>query len=101
VAGDEILGFTAALMAGGTVTVVASVVPVPDAQTVPLMEAYHRELRTGRTPAEALAVSQAAMSSQDHPSRAAAAGFVLLGYGHRPLGRVVTGARSLVGASAT
>jgi CHAT domain-containing protein len=83
VAGDEILGFTAALMAGGTVTVVASVVPVPDSQTVALMEAYHRELLAGRSPAEALAASQAAMSTQDHASRAAAAGFVLLGYGDR------------------
>jgi CHAT domain-containing protein len=83
VAGDEILGFTAALMAGGTGTVVASVGPVADAPTVSLMAAYHRELVAGSAPAEALARAQAAMRSRAPAFRAAAAGFVLLGVGHQ------------------
>jgi CHAT domain-containing protein len=84
VAGDEILGFTAALMAGGTGTVVASVVPVADSPTVSLMAAYHRELGAGSAPAEALARAQAQMRTQPPAFRAAAAGFVLLGIGHQP-----------------
>ncbi|MBB2921587.1 CHAT domain-containing protein [Cellulomonas cellasea] len=83
VAGGEILGFTAALLAGGTATLVAPVVPVPDAQTVALMVAYHRELGRGCGPAEALAHAQAVLGDADASSRAAAAGFVVLGSGDR------------------
>ena len=46
----EILGFTAALMEGGTSTLVAPVVPVADAETVELMLGYHDGLRRGRSP---------------------------------------------------
>lgn len=84
VGGGEILGFSAALLAGGTATLVAPVVPVADAQTVALVVAYHRELGRGLTPADALAHAQRALAGADPQSRAAAAGFVVLGHGDRP-----------------
>ncbi|GIG20004.1 CHAT domain-containing protein [Cellulomonas chitinilytica] len=84
VAGGEILGFTSALLAGGTATLVAPVVPVPDIATVDLMRAYHRGLAAGHPPAHALAAAQEAMGRRDHASLAAAAGFVQLGYGGQP-----------------
>ena len=75
--GDELLGFAAALIAMGSRTVIASVVPVPDAATKRLMLALHEELVAGRSPAVALAGAQAALG----PARAALAGFVCLGTG--------------------
>ncbi|MGY1661961.1 CHAT domain-containing protein [Geodermatophilus sp. SYSU D00705] len=81
VAGGEVLGFGAALLGGGTATLVAPVVPVPDAATVPLMRAYHQGLRAGRSPAEALAAAQAGLDPADSAGRAAAAAFVCLGAG--------------------
>jgi tetratricopeptide (TPR) repeat protein len=53
--GEEILGFTAALLYTGTATVTSSVVRVADAVAVGMMTAYHRLLATGARPAEALA----------------------------------------------
>ncbi|MEN3358957.1 MAG: hypothetical protein V7637_2939, partial [Mycobacteriales bacterium] len=78
-AGDEILGFTAALLAGGTSTLIAPVVPVPDVETASLMLAYHGRLRAGQSPAEALAGAQAELRAADSVAGAAAAGFVCLG----------------------
>ncbi|MDS0134288.1 MULTISPECIES: CHAT domain-containing protein [unclassified Amycolatopsis] len=54
-AGDEQLGFTAALLYGGTRSVVAGVARVPDEVVVPIMVDYHRIRATGRAPAQALA----------------------------------------------
>jgi hypothetical protein len=81
VAGEELLGFGAALLGSGTATLVAPVVAVPDAATVPLMRAYHEELRAGRSPAEALAAAQGGLDVDDPAGRAAAAAFVCLGAG--------------------
>jgi CHAT domain-containing protein len=53
--GDEILGFTAALLYSGTKTVVSSVASVDDDATVGVMAAYHRGLVNGLRPARALA----------------------------------------------
>jgi CHAT domain-containing protein len=53
--GEEILGFTAALLYIGTATVISSVIRVADVAAVGLMTAYHRLLATGSRPAEALA----------------------------------------------
>jgi len=53
--GDEVLGFTAALLHIGTPTVVASVARVRDETAVRLMTAYHRGLAHGTRPARALA----------------------------------------------
>jgi tetratricopeptide (TPR) repeat protein len=54
--GEEILGFTAALLYVGTATVISSVARVADDDTaVSIMTGYHRMLRAGARPAEALA----------------------------------------------
>jgi len=81
VAGEEILGFGAAMLGGGTATLVAPVVAVPDLATVPLMVAYHRGLLAHRSPAEALAAAQAEVDPEDHMGHAAAAAFICLGAG--------------------
>ncbi|CCH87934.1 Conserved protein of unknown function, TPR repeats [Modestobacter italicus] len=81
VAGEETLGFAAALLGGGTATLVAPVVPVPDAATVPLMRAYHEGLRAGHPPAQALAAAQCGLDPADTVSWAAAAAFICVGAG--------------------
>ena len=63
--GDEILGFTAALLYIGTATVISSVTRVADASAVSLMTAYHHLLAAGARPAEALA--QAALTEEFSP----------------------------------
>jgi hypothetical protein len=55
--GEEILGFTAALLHIGTATVTSSVTRVGDDDAVGMMSAYHRLLAAGTSPAEALAVA--------------------------------------------
>lgn len=76
-AGDELLGLTATLLARGARQVVASVVPVPDAETAPLMTAFHELLVTGVSAAEALAGAQRRVDGA--AAVAAAAGFVCIG----------------------
>lgn len=78
-AGDELLGMTATFLAQGTRLVVASVLALPDAETTPLMVAFHARLRTGQPAVAALAEAQAGIDPADHASVAAAAGFVCLG----------------------
>jgi CHAT domain-containing protein len=53
--GEEILGFTAALLYIGTATVISSVARVADEAAVRVMTAYHRALAAGARPAVALA----------------------------------------------
>jgi hypothetical protein len=53
--GEEILGFTAALLYIGTATVISSVARVADDATARVMTAYHRGLAAGARPAAALA----------------------------------------------
>ena len=77
-AGDELLGLSASLIARGTVQVIASVVPVPDALTAPLMTALHRGLLAGHPAAQALANAQARLDEAE-PHDAVAAGFVSIG----------------------
>jgi tetratricopeptide (TPR) repeat protein len=57
--GEEILGFTAALLYSGTATVTSSVTRVGDDEAVGMMTAYHRLLAAGIRPAEALAAATA------------------------------------------
>jgi tetratricopeptide (TPR) repeat protein len=57
--GDEILGFTAALLHLGTATVISSVSRVDDETALATMTAYHRALSAGARPAEALALAGA------------------------------------------
>jgi hypothetical protein len=75
--GDELLGLSAALIAAGTRTIVASVVPVPDAAARRLMLDFHRHVAAGAPPATALAAAQADLRRD----RSALAGFVCLGFG--------------------
>jgi tetratricopeptide (TPR) repeat protein len=53
-AGDEMLGFVSALMARGTAGLVASMVMVPDVESVSLMRALHERTADGATLSEAL-----------------------------------------------
>jgi CHAT domain-containing protein len=55
--GEEVLGFTAALLYAGTATVIASVAQVADDASVRLMTAYHGALQAGAGPSAALASS--------------------------------------------
>jgi tetratricopeptide (TPR) repeat protein len=83
--GDELLGLSAAFIARGAAQLVASVVPIPDAQTAPLMVAFHQRLARGESPAVALAAAQRQITGGDTggdtAALAAAAGFVCLGAG--------------------
>lgn len=78
-AGDELLGLTATLLARGTAQIIAAVVPLPDAETEPLMVELHRLLAAGQEPAAALAQAQQQITKDASPAAAAAAGFVCLG----------------------
>jgi hypothetical protein len=61
--------------------VVASLVQVPDAETGPLMVAFHEQLAAGATVAAALATAQETVDPDNVAAVAAAAGFVCLGAG--------------------
>jgi tetratricopeptide (TPR) repeat protein len=63
--GEEILGFTAALLYVGTTTVISSVTRVADTAAVGTMTAYHRQLAARASPAEALA--QACLTEEFSP----------------------------------
>lgn len=54
-AGDELVGFTAALLHAGTANVVASVARIPDELGPKVMTHYHRAVAAGISPARALA----------------------------------------------
>lgn len=80
--GDEIMGFVSALLAGGTRTLVAALLPVPADRTVALMTELHRRLRAGLPAASALAGAQQVLRSTGDPvDLATAAAFTCLGAG--------------------
>jgi tetratricopeptide (TPR) repeat protein len=79
--GDELLGLSATLIARGTAQLVAPVLPIPDAETAPLMVALHQRLAAGVTPAEALSAAQRELRDASPTALAAAAGFICLGCG--------------------
>jgi tetratricopeptide (TPR) repeat protein len=78
-AGDELMGLSASFLALGTQHVIASVVPVPDAETAPLMIAFHQLLAGGEPVASALAQAQRQLGHGDPLAMAAAAGFLSIG----------------------
>jgi tetratricopeptide (TPR) repeat protein len=78
-AGDEILGLVGALLALGTRTVLATVVPVSDVDTAPLMISLHDALRSGLPPAEAMVAARSAVDPGDDGAVAAGASFVCFG----------------------
>ena len=53
--GEELLGFTAALLYIGAATVISSVARVDDDAAAGIMTGYHRRLAAGARPAQALA----------------------------------------------
>lgn len=79
--GDELLGFSASLLSLGARHLVASVIPVPDAETRPLMVALHRQLAAGQHVSEALSQAQRQLAAQGGKAMAAAAGFICIGAG--------------------
>lgn len=78
-AGEEVLGLAAALLALGTRTLVATVIPVPDETSRELMLGLHARLAATDDVPVALAAAQAAMPRDDPAGLAAVAGFVVLG----------------------
>jgi len=79
-AGNELLGLSATFISLGAAQVVASVLPVLDAQTTPLMSALHRRMAAGEPAAEALAAAQGETGG-DERVMAMASGFVCIGAG--------------------
>jgi CHAT domain-containing protein len=87
--GDELLGLVSALLSVGTRAVVASVVPVPDVESTPLMVGLHEELSRGTSIADALGAARAVLDI-DSP-----AGFVTsLAFGCFGAGDVIVGGLS-------
>jgi CHAT domain-containing protein len=73
------MGLSSAFLALGTQTLVASVVPMPDAIARPLMVGFHRHLIAGASPAEALSQLQAGPGDDADPGVAAALGMLCFG----------------------
>lgn len=66
--GDEVIGLTRTLLASGADAVVSSLWMVADESTALLMTRFYEELRTGRSPAEALrAASRTVREKFPHP----------------------------------
>jgi tetratricopeptide (TPR) repeat protein len=78
VGADELLGLVSALISLGSAGVVASVVPVNDPATVPLMTALHDHLRAGADLPSALALARHAVGA-DPVAQATAYSFIALG----------------------
>lgn len=78
-AGDELLGLGATLLALGTRQVTASVVPVADAETTPVMKAFHGRLAAGQPAENALACAQLELGRSEPAVMASAVGFVSIG----------------------
>ncbi|RKT56583.1 CHAT domain-containing protein [Saccharothrix australiensis] len=77
--GDELMGFTAALLGLGTRTLIAPVVPVPAEATTPLVVEVHRRLGRGDPPAVALAGAREAHVDGGDAAFAAGVGFLCFG----------------------
>ncbi|MDQ7909300.1 CHAT domain-containing protein [Phytohabitans sp. ZYX-F-186] len=75
---DELLGMVTALVPLGTASILASVVPVHDGATAPLMVAFHERLRAGASFAEALLAVRSA-GEGDPVAVATALSFLALG----------------------
>jgi tetratricopeptide (TPR) repeat protein len=78
VGADELLGMVGALVPRGTASLLASVVPVNDAATAPLMVRVHERLRAGAGCAQALLAARTA-GADDPVGMATGLAFVALG----------------------
>jgi len=92
--GDELLGFGASLLSLGAQQLVGSVVPVPDAETAPLMVAFHRQLAAGQHVAGALNHAQRQLAAEGGKATAAAAGFICIGAGMKAPATALAATRS-------
>jgi CHAT domain-containing protein len=82
--GDEVLGLTRGLLAGGCTAAVASLWPVSDRTTALLMPRFYGALRDGHGPAEAIRLAMPHVREAfDHPYFWAP--FVVMGDGRRPI----------------
>ncbi len=79
--GDELLGFSATLLSLGAHQLIASVVPIPDVETAPVMIAFHQQLAAGLDAASALSQAQRQLAGDGSRAMAAAAGFICIGAG--------------------
>lgn len=80
--GDEVMGFTAVLLAAGARSLVATVLPVPAELTTDLMLDLHRRMAEGVPPAVALAAArQRIVAGGGGAAEATAAAFVCFGAG--------------------
>lgn len=78
-AGGEALGLSTLLLAGGSHAVVASMLPLPDRAAVPVLEAFHDDLRRGATIGAALAARVAAADLDDPAGLVVAASLTCYG----------------------
>jgi CHAT domain-containing protein len=78
VGADELLGMMSALVPLGTASLLASVVPVNDAATVPFMVAFHEAAGGGASFADALRTARE-QAADDPVAIATALSFVTLG----------------------
>jgi tetratricopeptide (TPR) repeat protein len=79
--GDELMGLSATFLSQGTAQLIASVIPIHDIETMPLMIALHEGLAAGMPAAAALASAQEAVHRTGIEGIAVAAGFVCFGAG--------------------
>jgi tetratricopeptide (TPR) repeat protein len=79
VGADELLGMVSALVPLGTASLLASVVPVNDAATVPVMVGFHERVLAGGSFADAL-VAARIRATDDPVAVATALSFVALGH---------------------
>jgi hypothetical protein len=79
VAGDEVMGLVASLLALGSAHVIAPVAPVHDGATADLMVGLHRRLRAGEAPAAALAGARMEVAGAGPAAAAAAAAMTAFG----------------------
>jgi CHAT domain-containing protein len=81
-AGEGLMGMSRALFYAGAIALVVALWPVPDVPTRRLMRVFHRYLRDGRPPAEALSLAKRAVrASHPHVYRHPYtwAGFIVVG----------------------
>ncbi len=85
-AGGESLGLATLLVAGGASAVVASLLPLPDRAAVPVLRAFHHDLRAGRTIGQALAARVSDADLDDPGDLVMAASLTCYGRGDWRLG---------------
>jgi tetratricopeptide (TPR) repeat protein len=84
--GDELLGLASAFLTIGSRTLIGTVAPVPDTDAASMMQAVHRGLRRGLSPAAALVAARTGLDASTEAERIVASTFVCLGDGLYPGG---------------